>query len=489
MYLLAASGQLALAVLALTRSRTSPVAKPLAFLGVDMFAWCFATVAGHLTGADVWSFLDAGCTALAPALVLHTVVTFVGAERAYARVLALAYVAFGGLALSSVAGLVAPWGRAWVDAAAWSHTFLAMWLPTLVLVLVILVRHLVHASDADEKARTRTMLAALAMGGALATADELRVLPHAASLGTLIAAFLVATATLRFRLLDRDFSRSTAVYTGTLSVAGVVTYVALFHAFGGHVAALVIGSATVTLVLGAAVHEVVVSLVRQREGRERLATLGRFSQQLAHDLKNPLATLKGALQFLEEERARGQSLDEHVDFLGVMLEQIDRLHRVVDDYQRIGRVEPLRRSVDVNELVRGVVALAQVGTAEGIALRTELADDVPRCELDGDLVSGALENMMQNALEAMPRGGTLVVRTERSSGPAPGVTISVADDGAGMDARQATHAFDDFYTTKPHGSGLGLAFVRRVAHAHGGDVSLSSKVGVGTIVRLRVPAE
>jgi signal transduction histidine kinase len=87
----------------------------------------------------------------------------------------------------------------------------------------------------------------------------------------------------------------------------------------------------------------------------------------------------------------------------------------------------------------------------------------------------------------MPKGGALTVRTERANGSSDGgVVISVADAGEGMDARHAERAFDDFYTTKPHGSGLGLAFVRRVALAHGGDVSLESRVGAGTVVRLRV---
>ena len=88
----------------------------------------------------------------------------------------------------------------------------------------------------------------------------------------------------------------------------------------------------------------------------------------------------------------------------------------------------------------------------------------------------------------MPTGGSLVVRTGRDPDDVGGVVISVEDAGEGMDARHAERAFDEFYTTKAQGSGLGLAFVRRVAQAHGGDVSLSSKVGVGTIVRVRLSA-
>jgi signal transduction histidine kinase len=168
-----------------------------------------------------------------------------------------------------------------------------------------------------------------------------------------------------------------------------------------------------------------------------------------------------------------------------MLREVDRLHRVVDDYERIGRVQPILRAVDVNEIVRSVVALEPFAAADGITITSELASELPKCTADGDLVSGALQNVIRNAFEAMPKGGKLTVRTERVE---HGVVITVEDSGDGMDARQAERALDDFYTTKPAGSGLGLAFVRRVAQAHGGDVSLKSTVGVGTIVRLRLSA-
>lgn len=492
MYLLAAAGHLTLAVLSLSRGRQSPIARPLALLCFDMFGWCFASLASHLTDSQVWAVLDSVCTALSPPLALHLVVTFVGASRAHLRVVVASYIVFGALAASSGAGCVATWGLTWLESSAWADVFLAAWIPTLVLVLVLLVRHLVRTSDADEKARTRTMLAAVAVGGALATADVVSSagfeLPRLASIGTLLSTFLVATAAFRFRLFDRDLSVSTALYAAALAVAGVFAYLAVFVLLGGSAAALAFGTLTVTLVLGAAVREVAVSLATQRERVERLAVLGRFSAQMAHDIKNPLATIKGALQFLQEERERGKSLDEQGEFLELMREQVDRLHRVVDDYERIGRVQPMRRPVDVNQVVRSVVALEPYA-AGGVSIRAELAEDLPPCQLDSDLVSGALQNVIRNALEAMPAGGTLVVRTERAAGSTEsGVVISVEDAGEGMDARHAERAFDDFYTTKAHGSGLGLAFVRRVAQAHGGEVSLSSRVGIGTIVRMRLSA-
>ncbi len=491
MYLLAASGHLTLAALGLIRSRRSALALPLALLCLDMFGWCFASLADHLSGGDMWGVLDATLTALTPPLALHLVVTFVGSRRVHRRSLVVAYVVFGALAASSSAGFFAAWGREWARSSAWATAFLAAWTPVLLLMIALLVRHLVRASDPDEKARTRTILAAFAIGGALSTADVVGnvgfALPHLAPLGTLLATFLVATAVFRFRLLDCDLSVSAAVYAVALAIAGAFAYLVLFQLLGGHAAALTSATAALTLALGLAVREVAASLATQRGQVERLAALGRFSAQMAHDIKNPLATLKGALQFLQEERRQGRSLDDQYELLPTMLDQVERLGRVVDDYERVGRVQPIRRAVDLNQVIRSVVALERFAASGGVSIGMELADDLPPCEIDADLVSGALENVIRNAFEAMPQGGRLTVRTARAdSESGAAVVVSVEDAGQGMDARQAERAFDDFYTTKPHGSGLGLAFVRRVAQAHGGDASLSSRLGVGTLVQMRL---
>jgi two-component system sensor histidine kinase HydH len=492
MCLLAALGHLALAILSLVRGRQSVVARPLALLCLALFGWNFATLAEHVSGAPAWGVFDSVFTALSPPLLLQLVATFVGGWRARARFVAGAYVVLGALAVSSATGFFSVWGRAWVDSRAWATVFLAGWGPTLALALAWLVRHLVQARQPDEKARTRTFLAAFAIGGALATTDELAALglavPHLASFGTLAGTFLVATAVFRFRLLDRDLSVSTAVYAGALASAGLAAYFVVFRMFGGNVAALGSAVAMVTLALAAAAREVTASRVAQRERVERLTVLGRLSAQMAHDIKNPLAALLGAARVLEDGYA-GRSPEEQREFLRLLAGQAERIRVIVDKYERIGRVEPVATRVQINDVVRRVVTAQRVA-ARDVAFDLDLSDALPECDADADLVASALENLVRNALEAMPAGGSLRVRT-RVDTPAAGeatVVVVVEDTGAGMDARVAEHAFDDFYTTKATGSGLGLAFVRRVALAHGGNVSLASRPGEGTAVELRLPA-
>jgi signal transduction histidine kinase len=190
---------------------------------------------------------------------------------------------------------------------------------------------------------------------------------------------------------------------------------------------------------------------------------------------------------LQEELARGRSLDQHARFLGLIGEQVDRVERVVEDYQRLGRVQPLRSVFDLHALVQRSVALPPFPADSAIQLTTELAAEPPSCYADPDLVALALENLLRNACEAMPEAGTIAVRTRRLM-PSPFVVLSVQDAGVGMDARQRERAFDELYTTKAGGSGLGLAFVKRIADAHGGSVRLSSHVGRGTTVELSLPA-
>jgi two-component system, NtrC family, sensor histidine kinase HydH len=494
MYLLGAAGQLMLAGLCFARGRRSPVALRLAFLCLAMFGWCFASLAANATGSEDWGLLDTCLSALSPPLVLHLVVTFVGARRAYRRVVIAEYVFFLLLSLSCLAGFVIPSAHGWASSKAQDYVFLAGWLPALVLIIVLLARHLRFAPDTDEKARARMIFAAFAVTATLCTSDIVPwdrfgfSIPKVAPLGALLGASMVATAVFRLRLFDRDLSVSTALYAFLLAIAGVAAYFGVFRLLGGNVAAFVFGTIIVTLALGAAAYEISTSAAKQRAQVERLVALGRFSAQMAHDFKNPLATIKGALQFLQEERARGRSLDDQHDFLRLMLDQVERLERVADQYERMGRVEPVCRAIDLNPIVENVVALEPLAAQVDVKIRADLAPELPRCDLDADLLSRALQNLIRNALEAMPKGGNLTVRTALGVDGAEGrVIVSVEDEGEGMDPRQAERAFDEFYTTKPTGSGLGLAFVRRVARAHGGDATLSSRVGVGTIVQMRLP--
>lgn len=485
--LVAAIAHLALALLSVSRAGKNPLALPLSLLAFDFFGWTFATLCNRQLVSPLWRPLDMVFTALAPPLVLHVVLTFVGKRRANGRALGLAYALFAALAVSSVPAFFTRWGVSWIESPVWVALFLGGWLPTAIWELWFLLRHLRSGVDADEQARTRLVLAALLVGGAFASTDLWHDLgaPIAAltPFGTVLSTMLLAVVALRFRLFDRNLASTTTLYALSVAAAAVLSYLAIFQGLRGSLPALTFGVTVVTLILGAVVREATTSLAATRERLERLAVLGRFSAQMVHDLKNPLAALVGAAQVLDAEPGDGR------EFRTMIMEQAARLRTIVERYERLGRVEPVRSLVTINELVRCVTAPLRRAPAEHVAVVLDLDTELADCDLDPDLVSGALENLVRNATEAMSNGGTLTVRTRRESHGERGfvVVITVEDTGEGMDARQAERAFDDFFTTKVAGSGLGLPFVRRVALAHGGDVSLASSRGAGTKVEMRLP--
>jgi signal transduction histidine kinase len=400
----------------------------------------------------------------------------------------------GALGATGLLAFVWPAAARFAGSPAWALSHLLAVVAVISFAVVLLVRHLADSRGTDEAMRAKLVLAALMLATVLGTTELLADVgldvPRGGNLGALAAVSILAIVALRFRLLEDEVSSSAALYSAAIGAFAVIAYLGLFYFLATSAALLVLGTVTITLALAAAMRQLTSAVARRRARLERLALLGRFSAQMAHDLKNPLAALKGAVQFLEVERSRGHSLDDHADFLELVADQIARIQSVVEHYQRLGRVEAELASIDLNEIVESVVEPQAIAADRRVRVKTELARGLPELPADRALLCGALENLVRNAIEAMPEGGTVIVRTAPGNGMpgTPWVTLSVEDTGDGMDARVAERAFDDFYTTKAQGSGLGLAFVRRVAEAHGGRVELSTHVGRGTTVRLELPS-
>jgi signal transduction histidine kinase len=468
----------------------SPLALPLSLLSITLATWNFSGFALERSGDTGWPLVGFAAGLMTVPCTLHFILSFVGRRRRFAWVMYGTYAVAGALGMAMVAGLGSP---------ALADRLLTQRFGLIVTVLVgpplaggfaLLVLHLRRAQHADERARAGLVLLGLTLLVALLLTElaaELGLeVPRLGNLGTLLGVPVMATVALRFGLFGSDGGAPRmALHAAVVAGLGVLAYLAVFRFFAGQAGTLVVCTTAVTFSLVAATRRGVTAFVTRGERMERLATLGRFSAQMAHDLKNPIAAMKGAAQYLKEEHARGQPWDGHGEFLDLLLEQVERLDRVVDTYQRLARVEPLPRPVELGPLVEGVLSLQSFASPGKVSIIRELTPGLPPCAGDADLLANALENLVRNAFEAMPKGGTLTVRTLRDGA---GVAMEVEDTGEGMDARTRERAFDDFFTTKASGSGLGLAFVRRVVEAHGGEVSLTSREGHGTVVRLRLPA-
>ena len=355
--ILAASGHLALALLSTSRAGKNSLALPFALLAFDLFGFTFATFCHHQFGGLQWRVLDAFFTSLAPPLVLHVVLAFVGRLRARRAALRATYIGFGALGASCVAAFFSESANAWIESPSWAALFLAGWIPTFVGEIVLLVAHLRAGGDADEKARTRLVLAAVLVGGAFASTDlwsDVGVpVPGLAPLGTLVSTFLLAVVAVKFRLFDRNLGRTTALYAVSVALAVVLLYLTLFQGLVGNLPALTFGVTVVTLLVAALVREATISLSTSRERVERLAVLGRFSAQMAHDLKNPIAALVGAVQVLDHDAADAR------EFRALIVDQASRIRAILEQYERLGRVETFRSLVWINDLVKRVTGLSQ----------------------------------------------------------------------------------------------------------------------------------
>lgn len=491
--LVTCAGHLTLAILSIMRGWKSPLALVLALLAIDLFSWNAADVAADFSASEAWNRLDHVASAMTMPLAFHFVLLFLGRARELRRVIKLSYFAFVAVAVTDLLSFSVTELKGFGGSKPWAALLLSGVVPEIVTAILFLLRHARRTTNDLERARAWLVLLALLLGFALGATDLLRILgmnvPRLANVGALVSTGLLAAVALRFRLFGDEVPMLHSLAAVGLAALAVVAYLAVFRVFAENIAVLVLGTVTVTAILFMVIRQIAAFSAELRTRRAYLATLGRFSAQMAHDLKNPIATTKGALQFLKEERARGRSLADHSDYLDLLLEQVTRVENVVDRYQSLARVEARPETFSMNDLVRGLLAGVRMREAQRrITLCADLEEALPPCAADKDLFAGVLENLVSNALDAVREDGTVTVRTRSvRNGREGSIAIIVEDDGKGMDARLCERAFDDFFTTKAEGSGLGLPFARRVAEAHGGDIALTSEEDKGTTVTIRIP--
>lgn len=481
---LACAGQLGLALLVGFSPRRGSGGNTFVLLALSLFAWGFFGLAYVRTGVRAWHFLETASSPWALPLAMRFLLVFTGRLRAFRKVSAGAFAYFGVLSVWPLGALLEPSLLTGPPELWWSSLMLVGIVPLAAFSARLLWLHLHRSASPQERLRTRILLGSLILAVSLSGIEILSGLglrtPPLASLGALCATLGMGATALRLHLLAPNPSRKLAAGAVAAAALGFMSFFALTLFLGTRLAAsgVVLGTVGVgVLALGAR------WLEEQSQRRERLSglvSMGRMAGQLAHDLKNPLAALKGSVQLLQG----GVSPEEAAQLHTLMIDQVDRLTSVIETYRRLGKVEPNCASVALNELAQKTLALRQAAPPPNVELLFESAPVVPPCPLDRELVAAALDNLVQNALEAMPDGGRLVLRTGYTG---EAVFLEVQDGGRGMDPRTAERAFDDFFTTKAKGSGLGLAFVRRVAVAHGGEAALSSEEGSGTIVRMSFP--
>lgn len=242
--------------------------------------------------------------------------------------------------------------------------------------------------------------------------------------------------------------------------------------------------------LAAAFNQMTRQLTEQRERlvqSERVAAWRELARRLAHELKNPLFPLQITVENMQ--RARDQYPEQFDEVFregaSTLLAELANLKTIINRFSDFSKMPPPeRQSTNLNEILRGVMKLFEAQlAAQKVTARMDLDESLPNIEADPAQLHRAAQNLVLNALDAMPSGGVLKVRTGRSNGS---VLLEISDTGSGLTKEECERLFTPYYTTKQHGTGLGLAIVQSVISDHGGRISVESEPGRGSTFRIEL---
>jgi signal transduction histidine kinase len=217
----------------------------------------------------------------------------------------------------------------------------------------------------------------------------------------------------------------------------------------------------------------------------KLADLGKLTSGVAHEVKNPLNAMSIHLELLRQKLH--DPSPEVARSLEVLGGEIHRLDRVVQGFLRFLRPQTLQLvPLDLNKLLGEVAHLAQMqGAHGGVSIVLDLDHEILAINGDDELLRQAFLNLVLNACQAMPHGGTVTLSTERT--PQGTTRAHVTDQGVGIPAEELDKIFRLYYTTKPDGNGIGLSLVYRIVQMHGGSIDVGSEVGRGTTMTVTFP--
>src|SRR5262249_39340310 len=246
--------------------------------------------------------------------------------------------------------------------------------------------------------------------------------------------------------------------------------------------------------LATAFNDMTRTLASQKEKlvqTERVAAWRELARRLAHELRNPLFPLQNTVENLQRAKQleAKQFLEVFNESTATLKAELANLNAIVTRFSDFSKMPPPQFSpVNINEALRNAVRLFEpqfneVGKPH-ITTESFLAESLPEIDADPDLLHRAFQNLVLNALDAMPSGGTLTLRTSEHNG---GVRIEVADTGKGLTPEEVSRLFTPYYTTKLQGTGLGLAIVQSVVSDHHGTISVSSEEGRGATFRIDLP--
>jgi len=228
------------------------------------------------------------------------------------------------------------------------------------------------------------------------------------------------------------------------------------------------------------------ALRKEIDRSQRMASIGRLAAGVAHEIRNPLSSIKGFATYFKE---RYKNNNNDIEILTIMIQEIDRLNRVVSQLLELARpISISGTTTNIKSLISdSIKVIEQMALEKHIHIQAQFEPNIKDVFIDKDRLSQTLLNLYLNALEAMDDQGKLLISLLPYQ--ENGIEIQISDSGTGIDKEALGHIFDPYYTTKPTGTGLGLAIVHNIIEAHNGLIMVNSTKGKGTTFTIKLPSK
>lgn len=226
-------------------------------------------------------------------------------------------------------------------------------------------------------------------------------------------------------------------------------------------------------------------LKKEIERSQRLASVGKLAAGVAHEIRNPLSSIKGFATFFSEKLG---DISEYKSTADIMIHEVERVNRVITDLLEFARpLEVKKKSVPIKTVLQHSLKLIESkAQAKNIRINTKFSTEIKQAQIDQDRIQQVLLNLYLNSIEAMEDGGILQVDLSVAENQ-QALVISISDDGRGIEKEDLVHIFDPYFTTKQTGTGLGLAIVHKIIESHNGELKVESEVGKGTSMTITLP--
>jgi signal transduction histidine kinase len=399
------------------------------FICICNVVWNLGDFMFFVTGLRSWLYFSLIGSSFLPAFMFHFVRILVAPQRKITRWIVPAYTFSGLLSISAPLAIVNAEIRGFVDSVTWNILYLVLLGPFLVLAAAMLIRALRRAATEKEKIGLRYILAVILIGVTTGLTDLVQLMrvpiPPLGHLGCL-------------------------VYSSILTY-GVFKHRAAFDVLA--------------------------------EMRNRLQIMSEMAASIAHEIRNPLTSIKAATSLMKKEIQHPENAGCE-EYFNIVTEEIERLYNILSNFQYYTRpIKVEKEEVSMERILQKTVRLAEADTPK-LRICVESPDKLPAVQADASLIKQVFLNLIKNAGEACGSDGKLLIRLENAP---PFLKISFTDNGPGIPQELIERIFEPFFTTKTTGMGVGLAISQRIAQAHGGRIEVKNLIPKGTRFSVLLP--